>query len=355
MNLARLSITESLLDRVARGLDAAVMVRLGRSDFPSPSEIDLAPADPLAFWADSHVHDPGQVRAVREYPGGAGCRELRLEAPSDGQGDHPGARKLIATAHVRDDPTPAPMVLILHGFAVPVTTWDAWQARRLRAQGAHTVRLDLPYHLRRRIPGRRSGDGFFGIDPAHIRSSVRQAVEDAAALVAWARREVTPTVTVLGVSLGGLIATLLASQVELDAVVAVAPFCDPPHTLMQQLPVRTRRRIGIEGRAGSRWGDDTDSAQAAVDAALAPLVPRTMIPATPAERVTLVRPANDRIVGAEPIGQLAEAWGAQLWDFRHSHITIVNARGLAARMHEQLLAPTAVSLTGRAAVPAGRR
>jgi hypothetical protein len=76
------------------------------------------------------------------------------------------------------------------------------------------LRIDLPFHLRRSPPRARSGDGFFSIDPVHTRAVIRQSVEDVAALVAWTRAAVTPTVRVLGTSLGGLISLLTVALVS---------------------------------------------------------------------------------------------------------------------------------------------
>jgi alpha-beta hydrolase superfamily lysophospholipase len=278
--------------------------------------------------------------------------ELRLEGPSDGPGGHPGAAKLVATAHVtRGLPDDAPMVLLVHGYAVPMPLLDALVARTLRAQGAHSMRIDLPFHLRRRLPGHSSGDGFFGTDPARIRATVRQSVEDAAALVAWARANVTPTVAVMGVSLGGLVSTLLAAQVPLDSVMGVAPLCDPPLTFLEHMPGRLARRLGLNATSGGAWGADRSEARAMLDAALAPLVPRNFVPRTPPENITLVRPQLDIIVGPQPIADLAAAWGAELWDYPYGHITVMNAPGVGARIRDRLLDPSRVG-AGRARMAA---
>lgn len=341
-------------DRAHTGVDTAVLWRLGALRYQlgpvSPPEAVSA----QEFWDRSRVSTPAPVTVAATWANRRSV-EMRLEGPSEGPGDHPGATKLIATAHIRTDLTAtAPLILMLHGFAVPMPLWDALQARRLRAMGAHTVRLDLPMHLRRRPPGRNSGDEFFGADPARTLASVRQAVEDAAAIVAWARAEVTPTVAVLGVSLGGLITCLLASQVELDAVVAVAPLCDPPETFIEHMPPNLARRLGLVAGSGGIWGADRDEARALLDGALAPLVLRRLRPRTPGSRVTLVRPLLDRIVGPHPIADLAAAWGTELWDYRCSHITVMNAPGVGRRVRERLIerCREAVTPDGASLVPA---
>ncbi len=238
------------------------------------------------------------------------------------------------------------MVLLIHGYAVPMPLLDALVARGLRARGAHSMRIDLPFHLRRRMPGHSSGDGFFGTDPARIRATVRQSVEDAAALVAWTRANVTPTVAVMGVSLGGLVSTLLAAQVPLESVMAVAPLCDPPVTFLEHMPPQLARRVGLTSTTGGAWGADRDEARAMLDAALAPLVPRNFIPRTDPANITLVRPELDIIVGPQPIADLAAAWGAELWDYPYGHITVMNAPGVGARIRERLLDPRRVHTAG---------
>lgn len=325
--------------RAHRGLDTAVLWRLGglRYEIGGGQAVDPVPAQ--EFWDASRVHDPASVEVTArwEHRGGS---ELRLEAPSRGPGDHPGARKLIATAHLTDGlPSDAPMVLIVHGYAVPMPVWDVLQARALRSRGAHTMRIDLPFHLRRRVPGRSSGDGFFGTDPARIRATVRQSVEDAGAVIAWARREVTPNIAVMGVSLGGLVATLLAAHVELQSVVAVAPLCDPPSSFFEHMPPRLARRIGLNATSGGEWGSDRAAARSMLDASLAPLVARNFVPRTVPDNITLVRPEFDAIVGPQPITDLAAAWGAELWNYRRGHITVMNAPGIGSRIRERLLRP----------------
>lgn len=326
-------------DRAHVGLDTAVLWRLGALRYETAGDLQRDPVPPQAFWDASRVHHPAAVEAAGGWQH-RDSRELRLEAISSGPGDHPGARKLIATAHLRPDLGPdAPMVLMLHGYAVPMPFWDAVQARRLRRLGAHSARLDLPFHLRRRMPSLGSGDGFFGTDPDRIRGTIRQSVEDAAAIVAWARAEVTPAVAVLGVSLGGLVACLLAAQLELDSVLAVAPLCDPPSTFLENMPPNLARRVGLTRTSGGAWGADRADARAMLDAALAPLVPRNFVPRTKPENITLVRPQLDRIVGPQPIAELAAAWGTELWDYPYGHITVMNARGVGSRIRHRLLEP----------------
>ncbi len=317
--------------------------RLGALRYETHGDPVRDAVHPQAFWDESRVHQPERMEITARWEHRHGP-ELRLEGRSRGPGGHPGAEKVIATVHLTDGlPPDAPMVLIVHGYAVPMPLLDALVARTLRARGAHSMRIDLPFHLRRRMPGHNSGDGYFGTDPARIRATVRQSVEDAAAVVAWARANVTPTIAVMGVSLGGLVTTLLAAQVPLDSVMAVAPLCDPPSTFLEHMPPQLARRVGLSATSGGAWGADRGEARAMLDASLAPLVPRNFVPRTDPANITLVRPELDIIVGPQPIADLAAAWGAEVWDYPYGHITVMNARGVGSRIRERLLDPDRLS------------
>ena len=141
---------DRLIGTVSLILDRMVHVRLTAVGLSRPEVIDRTPSDPLEFWERSRVHDPRSIRVNREWEslGGPRWREMELEGDSEGPGGHWGSRHLVATAHVRKEPGPAPFVLLLHGYAVPQTSYDRWLAKQMRLRGAHTARLDLPLHLR---------------------------------------------------------------------------------------------------------------------------------------------------------------------------------------------------------------
>ncbi len=283
-----------------------------------------------------------RLRVNREWESleGPRWRELEIEGDSEGPGGHLGSRQFVATAHIRQTSGPAPFVLLLHGYAVPQTTYDRWLARQLRLRGAHTARLDLPFHLRRTLPGQRSGDGYFSLDPAHIRAVVRQSVEDAAAIIAWARAEVSPQVTrrrsqprrfdrdparrPAGAGSGHRGRSVL--RPGHDALAAPA---DP-----LAAPSRHDRR----GHAGP--GPPTaPSAGRFLQATLAPLVARNLTPRTPGERITLVRAMQDLVVGPDPVTELAAAWQTDLWTYPHGHMTVMSASGIARRIADRATAP----------------
>jgi hypothetical protein len=346
-----------MIDRVsslvARAMDAGVRWRLARLPVETPASGSWAPVDPHAFWEASRLHDLAQVTVgpvLRRDAGGVEVRDL--SGPSRGPGTDPGSSRWEATAHLWPGRRDLPFVLVIHGLAAPSPWYEERRCRALTLGGAHAARIDLPLHLRRRRPGSRSGEGFIQADLTWTREIVRQSVEDSAAVLAWAHREVSDRVAVCGTSLGGLVALLLAAQLELDGVVALAPFCDPASTVLHNLPRRTRRAVGLDGDGGGVWGPDRDHARQVVEAALAPIVARTFSPpATPGERIAIVRPTLDGVVGDAPMAELAAVWGSELWSYPQGHVSVLNAPGLAARVRDWLVTPHAGlrGMAGRAA------
>jgi pimeloyl-ACP methyl ester carboxylesterase len=347
------SMLEQAIATGAKALDEAILRELGKIPITLPSALNFDRVDPQRFWRESRMLRPAPVEVVRHLSlrQHGKVQIVDLEGPSSGPGVHPGSHKLIARAHLRTDRSDAPTVVILHGYAIPVAYWEDAQCRSLSARGVNAIRLDHPLHLRRRARGTVSGQGYLGADPARTREAMRQSAEDAAAVVAWAKAELGPEVYVLGVSLGGGTACQLAAQVELSGMFAIAPFCDPAQTLTQRLPRQLKKELGIGETSYGLWGADFASAQTSMSDALAPLIARNLgPPQTKPENMTLIRPAYDAIVGPEPITQLSQEWGCELWDAPHGHISVMMQPHLMRRVYRRLLtsdpAPSEVPLAG---------
>ena len=98
-----------------------VHVRLTAVGHQPPGVIDRTPADPVEFWEQSRVHDPRPIRVNREWEslGGPSGVSSSSRATARGRAATGAAVDLVATAHIRQAPGPAPFVLLLHGYAVP--------------------------------------------------------------------------------------------------------------------------------------------------------------------------------------------------------------------------------------------
>ena len=334
--------------RLSQTVDHAVRWRLGRIGVHSGPAVEARTAVE-DFWAASTVLDPAPVRALpaMRRRGRRAGNLLDLTAPSSGPCDLPDGGRVLGRVAIHPRPG-APVVLLLHGYAAPSPVYEEHQMRLLLRRGLSAARIELPFHMHRRSPRHGAGHGFFSTDPAHTCAVLRQATEDAAAVVAWLRSELTPAVGALGFSLGGLVGCLLAAHVGLESLVSVTPPCDLAELTLERSPARLRRELGVRPGGGGPWGADAVAARAALETAMAPVTPRLLTPRTPGDRITLVSADHDLIVGDAPVRALAAAWGTECWSYGHGHVTVMTARGISARIHERLCRDLAV-------VPAGSR
>jgi hypothetical protein len=330
--------------RLSRAVDGAVLWRLGLIAVASTSTDGGGIADPASFWAASRVEDPAPLTArlvrapspwARLIPRAARPTFIDLYGPSQGPGEHWGATNLRARLALHPDPG-APFVLVLHGYAVPAPWYEERQMQLLTRKGFSVGRLDMPFHLSRRIPRHAPGSGFFSTDPERTLAVISQAAEDAAAVMAWVRDELGVPVGVHGVSLGGLVGGLLAATVPLQSAILITPPCDLAEIMLELAPLRLRRELDLLDGRGGPWGVDAAAARAHLNERLGPVTLRRLAPRTSPERIVVVVADHDRIVGAGPVREMAEAWGVDMWQYGLGHVTLIAARGLQARVHSRL-------------------
>jgi dienelactone hydrolase len=144
--------------------------------------------------------------------------------------------------------SPAPAVLLLHGFSSSKERMSQAIGRALLALGVGSLALDLPFH------GERSGaDREIPRNPLALVSAWRSAVSESRAAVSWlaAQPETEPArIGVVGYSLGGFLALMTAADETLLRVVALAAAGDLPDrtpyaALVRGLvdPLRAARRL----------------------------------------------------------------------------------------------------------------
>lgn len=194
-------------------------------------------------------------------------------------------------------------VVLLHGFGMGRPGFDAiaLMAPDLFASGLDVALLTLPFHGKRTPRDARfSGQLFASADVVRLNEAMGQAAHDVIAFIAWLRHTGAPPVGVLGLSLGGYVAALLAGLVpDLAFVVpVVAPVCfgDLAHRFMAS-------SIRYRGRPEAALDRDELRAAYRVHSPLAhpALVPR--------ERLLIVAGRGDRVVPAEHTHWLAAHWG----------------------------------------------
>jgi pimeloyl-ACP methyl ester carboxylesterase len=317
------SITLDRLDAATRA------VELLRADGVVAEPVSLYPAPPV----------PSPVRSTQRTRGGVEFEQISFHSV------HPapaGLSSLTAWDVARNervhayllchDDKPRPWVVVIHGHRMGESRDIRFLgSRRLhRDFGVNVAHLVLPMHGPR---GRADALAFPGIDPVANLLGVTQSVADARALIAWIRNRTQQPIGVFGVSLGGLVASMLAAfEPELACVVAGVPLTNISTMLADT--VRTR------------WGDAAVDDAHFLDAAPVELSrlasPLTFAPSVPLERRFIYAAIGDRLVTAGQAEALWNHWDRPtiLW-LQGGHI--INNVGASRRFVARALASSGVA------------
>ena len=137
---------------------------------------------------------------------------------------------------------PASATLILaHGAGAPMDSgWMSDMAARLAAQGVNVLRFEFPYMAQRRVDG--------GKRPPNPTPKLLECWREVYAVV---RRHVTGPLAIGGKSMGGRMASLLADELEADALVCLGyPFYavgKPEKPRVEHLAVLKTRTLIVQG------------------------------------------------------------------------------------------------------------
>jgi pimeloyl-ACP methyl ester carboxylesterase len=139
----------------------------------------------------------------------------------------PSADKVPVEHWVHESEAPLGTVLALHGFSMGYPRIDAvalFAAQCFRA-GLDVALLTLPFHGRRTpADARFSGERFAVPHVARLNEAVRQAIYEIHVVSGWLRRQTGAPVGLLGLSLGGYLASLMAGLTsDLDFVIPMVP------------------------------------------------------------------------------------------------------------------------------------
>jgi alpha-beta hydrolase superfamily lysophospholipase len=281
--------------------------------------------DPSVYFAPPAAIDPALQR-VRDLDGAGAV--LDASWPSLYEPFHEPIRRAYlgharnATAYARlfvgDAREKRPAVVLVHGYMAG--QWGveerAWPVDWLRARGLDVAIALLPFHALRGEPGR-AAPPFPGADPRFTNEGFRQAMRDLRALVGFLRARGAPSVGVMGMSLGGYSASLLATvEPGLEFLVPIIP--------LASIADFARER----GRLGTR--EEEREQHTALEAANAIVSPLRRAPLVPKERVLVVGGEADRITPLEHAERLARHFEARLVKMHGGHL-LQFGRGQAFR------------------------
>src|SRR5581483_3331022 len=315
---------------VAGSVDAAVLaamqVIVDRIVAPAPEDVARIRRSAAAFLEPEVQRAPEAFLDAVRRDGALRSRETYRGPIADGirmdrQIDWDASDPMHVEQWLHGDGGARATVVAVHGFGMGSTRRDAYAlfAHRWFREGLDVALYTLPLHgTRTPSDARFSGERFAVPDIAAMNRVLRQALHELAALVTMLRAETGAPVGVIGLSMGALLASLLASRdPELDFVVPIAPpVC--LGDIAWRFFERSRRRPEIASAALDR---DELRASFRVHSPLAYQL------RVPRDRGLLVAGRGDRIVPPEHAHALWRHWGEpDMFWFSGSHLAPVGRR-----------------------------
>jgi pimeloyl-ACP methyl ester carboxylesterase len=219
-----------------------------------------------------------------------------------------------------------PVAILIHGYMAGSYQVEQriWPMQRLVRSGYDVALFTLPFHGLRANAARRGAPEFPGSDPRFSNEGFRQVILDLRNFVRWLREQGHPEIGVMGMSLGGYTAALLATvEPGLSFCVPVIPLASLADFVREQ---------------GELSG--APEAQAREHA----LLERIYRVVSPLDRKPLIAPSRTLVVAAKadritPVAharKLAAHFSAQLVSWHGGHLLQLG-RNAAFRRVEALL------------------
>ncbi len=206
---------------------------------------------------------------------------------------------------------PRPTVVILHGYMAGEYAIEErmWPVQRLFARGCDVVLSVLPFHGLRRSPRRGYlPPAFPSADPRFTIEGLRQLVFDHTALFDYLTRQGTPSLGVMGISLGGYGASLLAT---LDERIKCGVFFIPLSAIELFAHQNGRFTGSLEEQLMQRE---------AMRLAHIPVSPLARSPMIRGEQVVILSGEADAVTGAAHSQPLSEHFATPLHHFYGGHL-----------------------------------
>ena len=236
---------------------------------------------------------------------------------------HAGNNQSVAWV-LRHPGPPRPWLLCVHGYRMgePWLDFMLFSPRWLHEQlGLNLIMPVLPLHGPRRI-GMRSGDQYLDGNLLDLLYAQTQALWDLRRALAWVRsQEDNPRIGVLGYSLGGYNAALLAQyEKDLEFVVAGVPPTDMAAAIWRHTPPAHRDYLSAHGLDLARY-----------QALLNPVSPLARPPLPSRDRLYIFAGVADRVVLPQQCLALGRHWQVPIQWYQGSHLSV--RREPLARLH----------------------
>lgn len=287
--------------------------------------------DPRSFHATPNPPSDIDARDVRRWERlGLRWEQLRWTSTWQPDPDDPGAERWMSydrnhrgsawlLRHEGDQPRP--WVVVLHGTEQGRLLVDqrVFRAKHLHEDlGCNVVMPLLPLHASRR-PRIAATTGFPTLDVLDNVHGLAQSAYDVRCLLGWVRDQQPSGVALVGLSLGGGVAALVAGLEEpLGGVAGLVPAVDFPDVFHRQTPHMMRNEAAfVRLDASSRTLHQVVS-------------PMSFEPATPPERLHILAGLSDRLLDpCAQAGRLAAHWGTDNVRWVHQgHVTHMGSGAL---------------------------
>lgn len=273
------------------------VARAAANDFGVAQALDLS-------WASNY------------QPFAPGIRE-RYERTTE---NHAASVRLLSAGQKR------PVAILIHGYMAGSYQVEAklWPVQRFLRSGYDVAFFTLPFHGVRANPARRGPPEFPGADPRFSSEGFRQIIADLRNFMRWLGEQGHPEVGVMGMSLGGYTAALLATVQEgLSFCVPVIPLASLADFAREQGELSAAPEAEAEEHA---------------------LLERIYRVVSPLDRRPLIAPSRTLVVAAKadritPVGharKLAAHFGSPLVAWHGGHLLQLG-RNAAFRRVETLL------------------
>lgn len=349
--------SERALTRFGAALDAGILramqLAVDALLMPSPERLPELRASAGMLLDEALQRDPRRFFVFDEDPprplgtrsrfrrsldgGAVVARELAIgyrdyASTAVGTRSGPGREDRILVEHWMHGPRqPAGTVVALHGFTMGRPRIDAVAlfASQWFRLGLDVALVTLPHHGARTPEGARfSGEHFAVPHVARLAEAVRQAVYEIRLVSAWLREESDAPVGLMGMSLGGYLASLMAGlYADLDFVIPMVP---PVCIGDMAWRFFTRSRHYREGLPPAFSHPEPR-------AAFRPHSPLAHAPRVPRKRLLIVAGRGDRIVPPEHPSALWRHWGepAIHW-YNGGHLSPFGRRRIVASVRAHL-------------------
>lgn len=205
---------------------------------------------------------------------------------------------------------PRPVAILIHGYMAGSYQVEQrlWPLQRLRRSGYDVAFFTLPFHGVRASAARRGAPEFPGSDPRFSNEGFRQVIADLRNFIGWLRERGHPEVGVMGMSLGGYTAALLATiEAGLSFCVPVIPLASLPDFAREQ--GQLSHAPEVEARE-----------YALLERIYHVVSPLDRTPRIAPGRTLVVAAKSDRITPVAHARKLAAHFGSQLVSWHGGHL-----------------------------------